>query len=146
MKKIRLIECVFLLLILCACTTQPAIQPESKNPITKVPEQAESQSTALAFGNSESREQADTQDSQSENVERSVFTGGITLYANSGTGQQRAGRDTRRAVCGKRQFLHSAAICRGDDGVVVSGTGWNCNACIIFAPDHAYDRRADDLH
>lgn len=85
MKKIRLIECVFLLLILCACTTQPAMQPESKNPITEVPEQAESQSTALAFGNSESREQADAQDSQSENVERSVFTGGITLYANSRT-------------------------------------------------------------
>lgn len=61
------------------------MQPESKNPITEVPEQAESQSTALAFGNSESREQADAQDSQSENVERSVFTGGITLYANSRT-------------------------------------------------------------
>ena len=79
MKKIRLIECVFLLLILCACTTQPAMQPESKNPITEVPEQAESQSTALAFRNSESREQAEVQDSQSENPAQAAFTGGINL-------------------------------------------------------------------
>ena len=85
MKKIRLIECVFLLLILCACTTQPAMQPESKNPITEVPEQAESQSTALAFRNSESREQAEVQDSQSENPAQAAFTGGITLYADSRT-------------------------------------------------------------
>lgn len=85
MKKIRLIECVFLLLILCACTTQPAMQPESKNPITEVPEQTESQSTALAFRNSESREQAEVQDSQSENPAQAAFTGGITLYADSRT-------------------------------------------------------------
>ena len=85
MKKIRLVKCVFLLFILCACTTQPAMQPESKNPITEIPEQAESQSTALEPGNSESREQAEVQDSQSENPAQAAFTGGITLYADSRT-------------------------------------------------------------
>lgn len=83
MKKIRLVKCVFLLFILCACTTQPAMQPESKNPITEIPEQAESQSTALEPGNSESREQAEVQDSQSENPAQAAFTGGITLYPRS---------------------------------------------------------------
>lgn len=85
MKKIRLVKCVFLLFILCACTAQPAMQPESKNPITEIPEQAESQSTALEPGNSESREQAEVQDSQSENPAQAAFTGGITLYADSRT-------------------------------------------------------------
>lgn len=56
-----------------------------KNPITEIPEQAESQSTALEPGNSESREQAEVQDSQSENPAQAAFTGGITLYADSRT-------------------------------------------------------------
>lgn len=55
MGKLCLFGCVFLLFTLCACTTQMT----SKNPITEVPEQTESQSTALEPENSESREQAE---------------------------------------------------------------------------------------
>lgn len=85
MRKLYLIAFVFLLLILCACTKQPAMCPISENPITEALEQPEKLSTALDSGNSKSTAQAEAQDPQSENLEQSAFTGGITLYADSPT-------------------------------------------------------------
>lgn len=85
MRKLYLTAFLFLLLILCACTKQPAMHPASENPITEAPEQPENQSTALDSGNSKSTAQAEAQDSQSESLEQSAFTGGITLYADSPT-------------------------------------------------------------
>lgn len=88
------------------------------------------------------------QDSQSENPAQAAFTGGITLYADSHTAYVNSEpvEMPGRAVCGKRKFLYPAAIRRRDDGMVISGTERNRNACIVFAPDHAHGRNTDDSH